>query len=78
MYQRGPGNFWIKWREGSQTRYAHGYATWELAEEVLGTILANLTREQVGLKVDPKSAPTLADLAVDWLARRKENPPERG
>ena len=72
VYQRGPKNFWIKWREGSQIRYAHGYGTRELAEEVLGTILANLTRGQVGLKVDSKEAPTLGDLAIDWLDRRQE------
>jgi hypothetical protein len=34
VYQRGLGNFWIKWREGSQTRYAHGYETRELAADV--------------------------------------------
>jgi hypothetical protein len=71
VYQRGPGNFWIKWREGSQTRYAHGYETRELAADVLGTIVANLTRGHVGLKVDSKSAPTLdtlARVAVDLSA----------
>lgn len=71
VYQRGPGNFWIKWRENGRVRYAHGYATRELADRVLAKIVADLAAGRAGLPPDPKGLPTLAALADDWLDRRK-------
>ena len=72
VYQRGPGNWWIKWREGGKVRYAHGYATRELAERVLAKVVADIAVGRAGLPPDPRSVPTLAELAKDWLDRRKE------
>jgi hypothetical protein len=42
VYQRGPGNWWIKWRESGRYRYAHGYATRELADQVLAKVVADI------------------------------------
>lgn len=71
VYQRGPGNWWIKWREGVQTRYAHGYATRELADQVLAKIVADIATGRAGLPPDPKGVPSLGELATKWLARRE-------
>jgi integrase len=71
VYQRGPGNWWIKWREGGRTRTAHGYATRELAEQVLAKTVADIASGRAGLAPDPKGLPTLGDLAKTWLERRE-------
>ena len=70
VYQRGPANWWIKWREGGRVRYSHGYATRELAERVRDKIIADLAAGRAGLPSDEQTAPLLGDLATDWLVRR--------
>ncbi len=72
VYERGPGNWWIKWREGGRVRYGHGYETKELAQRVLSKIVADLGAGRAGLPLDPKGQPTLSALAEDWLERRKQ------
>jgi integrase len=71
VYERSPGSWWIKWREGARLRYAHGYASRELAEQVLAKIVADIAAGRAGLPADPKEVPTLGELAVEWLERRK-------
>jgi integrase len=71
VYQRGPGNFWLKWREGGRIRYSSGYPTRELADRVLGKIVADMAAGRAGLAPDPKGLPSLTDLAKDWLEARK-------
>jgi integrase len=71
VYQRGPGNFWIKWREGGQIRFAHGYETRELAQKVLSKIVAEIGAGRAGLPQDPNDVPMLESLADDWLTRRE-------
>src|SRR5258707_6639975 len=70
IYQRGGGGWRVVWREGGRRRYASGYPTRELAEKVLAKIVADLAAGRAGLPPDPKSIPTLAELAEDFLARR--------
>jgi len=71
VYQRGPGNWWIQWRENGRRRYAHGYETRELAEKVLAKTVADIAAGRAGLAPDPKGQPTLAQLAPNWLTRRE-------
>jgi integrase len=71
VYQRGPRNWWIKWREGGRIRYAHGYETKELAEQVRAKIVADIQAGRAGLPADQKGTPTLALLAPNWLTRRE-------
>jgi hypothetical protein len=70
-YEHGPGNWWLKWREGGRVRYSRGYATRDLAEKVLAKIVAELAAGRAGLPRDPKGVPKLGELAADWLARRE-------
>jgi len=71
VYQRGPGNWWIKWREGGRMRYAHGYSTEKLAKRVLAKIVADIAAGRAGLAPDPKGVPPLSELADKWLERRE-------
>lgn len=71
VYQRTPGSWQIKWREKGRVRYAHGFATRELAERVLAKIVADIATGRAGLPADPKGVPTLGELSKDWLERRK-------
>jgi integrase len=70
VYARGPGNWWIKWRENGVVRYSHGYESRELAERVLAKIVADLAAGRAGLPVE-KKVPGLAELARSWLERRE-------
>jgi integrase len=72
VYQRGPNNWWIKWKEGGHTRYSHGYATRELAQQVLAKIVSDVAAGRAGLPPDPRTVPTLSELAEEWLKRRKQ------
>jgi len=71
VYQRGGGGWRIRWREGGRRRYASGFPTRELAEQVLSKVLADVAAGRAGLPPDPKAVPTLAELAQDWLTRRR-------
>jgi len=72
VYRRGAGGSWrICWREGGRQRYASGFPTRELAEQVLRKVLSDIAAGRAGLPPDPKGIPTLAELADDWLERRK-------
>jgi integrase len=64
------GNFRVRWRENGRRRIASGFTSREQAEKVLAKILADLADGRGGLPRDPKSVPTLGELAVDWLQRR--------
>src|SRR5438309_1756986 len=72
VYQRGPSNWWIKWREGGRVRYSHGYATRDLAEQVRDKIVAELAAGRAGLPKNAEDAPLLKDLAENWLTRRDD------
>ncbi len=72
VYQRGPGNFWIKWREGGQVRYEGSFPTRDLAERALAKIVNDVKATGVGLAPDPKSLPTLTTLWSDWIERRRK------
>jgi integrase len=71
VYQRGPNNFWIKWREGGRIRYDRGYETREDAEKVRAKIVADIAAGRAGLPPDPRGLPSLAELADTWLEERK-------
>lgn len=71
VYQRGGGGWRIKWREGGRRRYASGFPSRELAAQVLAKIIADIAAGRAGLPPDPKSIPTLGELAADWHKRRQ-------
>jgi integrase len=70
VYQRGGGGWRIRWHEGGRRRYASGYPSRELAEQVLRKILADIAAGRAGLPPDPKEVPALRELVKDWLKRR--------
>jgi integrase len=70
VYQRGPRNWWIKWREGGRIRYKGGFESPELAEQIRAKIVGDIAAGRAGLPQDEPNAPTLADLADAWLERR--------
>src|SRR5215472_3995408 len=71
VYQRGPRNWWIKWRENGRVRYKGSFETPELAERVRAKIVSDLAAGRAGLAPDPKGQPTLSVLAENWIERRK-------
>jgi integrase len=71
VFPNGSGGWRCRWRENGRRRIASGFPTKEMAEQVLAKILADLAAGRGGLPKDMKSVPTLAELAPDWLGRRK-------
>jgi len=72
IYQRGPGNFWIRWREGGRRRSEGGFSSRELAAQVLAKVTNDVKTGKAGLPRDPRTVPTLAVLAKAWHERRKK------
>lgn len=70
VYQRGPRNWGVSWREGGRRRYSGGYETREIAEQIRAKIVADIAAGRAGLPEEPKDAPMLASLAADWIERR--------
>ena len=69
---REPGRQWaIRWVEAGTKRYRGGFDSRALAQRVLDRVRGELAVRRSGLPADPRSVPTLAELAPDWLARRK-------
>ncbi len=70
VYQRGPRNWGVSWRERGRRRYSGGYETRELAEQVRAKIVSDIAAGRAGLPEESKDVPILAALAEDWLDRR--------
>jgi integrase len=70
VWQRGPGNFWIRWREKGRLRSRGGYATFDEAEKILALVTANVRAERDGMPTDPRRGPTLDEIGKSWLKRR--------
>ncbi|MGC9984661.1 MAG: site-specific integrase [Polyangia bacterium] len=71
VYQRGPGNFWIKWREGGRRHAKGGYPTEKEAKDVLAKITADVRAGRDGMPHDIKNIPTLGSLGDEWVERRQ-------
>jgi integrase/recombinase XerD len=71
VYQRGPGNFWVKWREDGEIKYAHGFPTRDLAEQAREQIAARIAQGNTGRPIEPVRSPALSGIAAEWLERRK-------
>ena len=71
VYERGPNNWWIKWREVGRVRYSGAYETRELAEQVRAKIVADIAAGRAGLPEAAAPPSLLATLADDWLERRR-------
>jgi integrase len=71
VYQRGPRNWWIKWRERGRIRYKGGLESSELADQIRAKIVADLQAGRAGLPAEPRDVPALGALADDWLKRRE-------
>lgn len=61
----------VRWRENGDRRSAM-FDSRELAEKVLTKIRGDLVMGRTGLPADQSQAPTLSELAADWLKRREE------
>ena len=67
-----PGGTWrIRWRENGRRRIASGFTSRELAAQILHKVLSDLAAGRGGLPRDPKSVPPMAELADEWLERRR-------
>ncbi len=64
------GTWSVRWREGGARRYRGGFESKALAERVLARVRGELAIQRAGLPPNPKSVPTLGELAPDWLDRR--------
>jgi integrase len=70
---RKRGDRWqIAWREGGRRRYAPAPDE-ETAKRMLAKILSDVALGRVGLEPEKKGTATLAELAAEWLERRKKN-----
>lgn len=68
---RVPGGTWaVRFREGSKRVKRGGFATREIAERVLARIAGEAAVGRSGLPPDPREAPTLGELAPEFLDRR--------
>lgn len=68
---RQRGSKWtIQFRENGKRR-TKSFASRETAERVLLKVLGDIAQDKTGLPPDPRSIPTLAELIVPWLERRK-------
>ena len=65
------GTWSVRWREGQRRCYRGGFESKALADRVLARIRGELAIRRAGLPPDPKAVPTLAELAEDFLERRK-------
>ncbi len=72
VYERGPNNWWIKWREAGRVQYSGGYETRELASRVRAKIVADIAAGRAGLPVEEAPPSILTTLAENWLERRKQ------
>jgi integrase len=71
-FRRAGRTTWtISWRENGVRRFEHGISTEKLAKDGLARIMGEIANGRVGLKKDPKDAPTLNAHALKWLANRK-------
>ena len=71
VYQRGPGSWWINWRETGRRHAKGGYATEKEALDVLAEITADVRAKRDGRPRDLSNIPTLTEIGKDWLERRK-------
>ena len=71
VYQRGPGNWWINWRETGRRHAKGGYATEEEATDVQAKITADVRAGRDGMPRAAKDVPDLGELAKAWIARRQ-------
>ena len=70
---RKRGDRWqLAWREGGRRRYAPAPDE-ETAKRMLAKILSDVALGRVGLQPETKDTTTLAELAKEWLERRKKN-----
>jgi integrase len=65
------GTWSVRWREGGRRRYRGGFETKALADRVLARIRGELAIRRAGLPPDPKTVPSLGELAPDFFDRRK-------
>lgn len=69
IYQRGPW-WWIRWRENGARKQAK-FPDEETARKVLSKILSDVALNRHGIETPKAPSPPLAELARDWIARRK-------
>lgn len=70
VYCKGPGRWWISWRENGLRRSAHGYATKDEAEQALAKITLRVRSGQPGATQAPDGS-RLGPLGEEWLSRRE-------
>jgi integrase len=80
IFKRG-SSWWVMLREGGQRKYAR-FTDEDTAREVLAKATLDVARGLGGLPQAQKDAAPLAELATDWLERRKKthrsHPDDRG
>jgi integrase len=65
------GSWSIRWPESGTRRFRGGFPSKHLAERALAVQLGRLAYAHAGVEADPRSLPTLGELAKDFLQRRK-------
>jgi integrase len=69
---RKEGPFWtLRIRSAGQDQYETGFRTRAEAEARATIIRAEAMHRRLGIAADPRLTPTLAELAKDWLERRR-------
>ena len=72
VYQRGPGNFWIKWRVAGRVCTKGGYPTEDEAKKMLDVLTADARAGRDRMPTKPKPIQPLGELATEWLERREK------
>lgn len=69
VYQRGPW-WYARWRENGARKHAK-FPDEETARKVLSKILSDVAFNRHGIETEKAPPPPLAELAKDWIARRR-------
>lgn len=70
VFEKAPGSWAIRWREGGRRRFRSGFSTREDADRVLAKVQGEIAQGRAGMPPDPAGFPTMAKLAAAWLDRR--------
>lgn len=71
VYEKSPGRWAVRWREGGRRRFKGGFLSKPLADAFLLSLRVEIQRGAAGLPADPTRLPTLQVEWDRWIERRK-------
>ena len=72
VFEKSPGRWAVRWREGGRRRFKGGFLSKPLADAFLLSLRVEIQRGAAGLPTDPAKLPTLQAEWDRWIERRKK------